>query len=124
MPRFSATLLDHAHHPRNAGQMPSPDAVGRSDPDNRAPQIWLFLRIAEGRVIEATFQSMGGGCMIACCSILTELLKGRRVEDCDRITARLISEELGGIPPDKFFSAELSIQALENALDSWEASRK
>ena len=111
MPRFSATLLDHARHPRNAGEMPSPDAVGSSDPDNRGPQVWLFLRIAEGRVIEALFQSMGCGCTIACCSILTELLKGRLLGDCDHITAKSIAEGLGGIPPDKFFSAELAMRA-------------
>jgi NifU-like protein involved in Fe-S cluster formation len=124
VPRFSASLLEHARHPRNAGEMSSPDAVGSSDPDNRAPQIWLFLRIVEGRVIEAMFQSLGCGCTIACCSVLTELLKGRMLEDCDHITAKSIAEELGGIPSDKYFSADLAIRALENALDSREESRQ
>jgi nitrogen fixation NifU-like protein len=122
VPRFSATLLDHTRHPRNAGDMPSPDAVGSSDPDSRAPRVWLFLRIAGGRVIDVKFQSMGCGCTIACCSVLTELLKGRMLEDCDHITAKSIAEELGGIPPDKYFSAELAIRAMESALDSWEES--
>ena len=119
MPRFSATLLEHARHPRNAGDMPSPDAVGSSDPDSRAPKVWLFLRIEGGRVIDAKFQSSGCGCTIACCSVLTELLKDRTLDECDRITAKSIADALGGIPLDKYSSADLAIRAMEHALDAW-----
>jgi NifU-like protein involved in Fe-S cluster formation len=120
VPRFSATLLEHARHPRNAGDMPSPDAVGSSDPDSRAPKVWLYLRIEAQRVLEARFQSSGCGCTIACCSVLTELLTGRTLNECGCITAQSIADALGGIPADKGFSADLAIRAMEHALDAWE----
>jgi NifU-like protein involved in Fe-S cluster formation len=99
--------------------MEAPDLVGESSLDGRAPYFKVYLKIAEGRIRDASFQTFGCGVMIACGSILTEKLKGLGKDDAKRLEAGELAEALGGIPSPKVFCAELAITALTRALDGW-----
>ena len=118
MSRFSETLLDHSRHPRNAEPMPHPDAVGMASHHGSPPHIVLFLYLDQQSVREARFQATGCGVAIACASVLTELLRGRTLQECRRLQLVDLIEALGGIPPTKRFCAELAHIALQNALAS------
>ncbi len=116
MPRFSDTLLDHARAPRNSGAMLEPDATGKADLDGRAPRVFIYLKAKDGAVSDAGFQALGCGVTIACCSVLTELVKGRPLTECRNLTPKDVIDALDGVPSDKQFCADLAIKACKAGL--------
>lgn len=83
----------------------------------RAPHIVLFLYLDEQRVRQACFQATGCGIAVACASALTELIRGRTLEECRRLQVADLTQALGGIPQTKTYCAKLALLALENALE-------
>ncbi len=119
MPGYSNVLIDHFGNPRNAGRLESPDATGRGGDPNEGVFVLLHLRISDGRVAEARFQTFGCGPAIAAGSLLTEMIAGRSVEDCLAVTEEQLTEALGGLPKNKRWCARIAIVALQDALTKY-----
>jgi len=96
--------------------MESPDATGKASLRGRAPYVTIYLRISAETVTQAMFQTFGCGYSIACCSVLTELITGARIDDCRKLTADDLVNALDEIPPEKRFCAEMAVQAMHDAL--------
>jgi len=116
MPRFSEKLMEHFTSPRNSGRLDVPDRVGLAGIPNRGPFMRLDLRLLEGRIVEARYQTHGCGPSIACGSVLTELILGRSIEEARMLTAADLSDALDGLPDDKRHCADTAILALHDAL--------
>ena len=87
--------------------------------------ITLYLKIDEEEVIEkATFESYGCAANIAAASILTEIIKGRPIEDAWKITWKQISDELGGLPAIKYHCSILAVGALKRAIREYYKNRE
>src|SRR5262249_37377379 len=106
----------------NNGPLESADSIGLVGTPGNGPFFVLFLRFAERLVRDAKFQTYGCGATIACGSMLTEMIIGRPVEECLKITQDQLIEALDGIPPDKLHSPALAIGALRAALQNYESS--
>jgi nitrogen fixation NifU-like protein len=116
MGKFSETLMDHFLSPRNSGPMENPDAVGHAGTPGRGAFMILYLRVAEGAIAEARFQTVGCGVSIASGSVLTELIRGWLIAECLALTATDVIAALDGVPPDKLHGPALGIDALRDAL--------
>jgi nitrogen fixation NifU-like protein len=116
MPKFSPKLMEHFLAPRNQGRLESADRTGISGVPHQGPFLRLELRLHEGVIAEARFQAHGCGPAIACGSVLTELITGRRIEEALGLDPRSIIEALDGLPDDKLHCAEAAIAALRDAL--------
>ena len=116
MGKYSDTLMDHFMAPRNSGPLESPDVTGHAGTPGRGPFLILYLRIEGGHVVAAKFQTYGCGSTIACGSMLTEMIIGRSLEECSRLTPETLIERLDGVPSDKLHSPALAIGALRDAL--------
>ena len=116
MGRFSSILRDHLANPRNAGRLERADTVGRGGSPRRPPFMDVYLRIDSGIVREVTFETFGCGAAIAAGSMLTEMVKGRSVEDCLALTQKQLTDALGGLPADKTWCAQLAIDSMRSAL--------
>jgi nitrogen fixation NifU-like protein len=116
MGKFSDTLMDHLTSPRNSGVMEVPDLTGVTRTPGNGPFLVVYLRIQEGRVVAAKFQTYDCGPTIACGSILTELILGKTIEECLELTAEDLIEAVDGVPPDKLHCPALAIRAVRNAL--------
>src|SRR4030042_2875751 len=94
---YSETVGDHAFNPRNLGTLPQADGFARSaSGDGDTIEIWLKIR--DQRITEATFQTNGCAATIACCSMATEMIKGKGILQAQRISQDSIVEALGGLP--------------------------
>ena len=114
MPRYSATLLEHAKYPSNRGAIETTKFVGHSSLIGNPPFISIYVCIKEGKIVDASFESQGCGVTTAICSVTTELLKDRRLNslpDQDEIVA-----ELDGVPADKLHCVQIVLQAVSNAV--------
>ena len=109
---FSAKLLDHFEHPRNAGELAG--ATARVEVSN--PVCGDVLRLGaiveDGAVREVRFLCRGCTAAIACGSALTELVRGRDVREMEGISAERIAEAVGGLPEASFHAAQLGSDAL------------
>jgi len=117
MPRFSEIVMDHFLAPRNAGAMDTPDGIGNADVGGRAPRMRIYVRLADQRIEQATFESFGCGAAIAAASMLTELVTGKTADDCRALKEQELYDALGGLPTEKRFCCGLALWALNNALD-------
>jgi len=113
--RYSATLVDHFLHPRNAGMMQTPDGVGEDEYAGCGDLARFFLRVREGRAVEVRFQTYGCGPTIAAASVASELARGRTVEDLLQVKAGEIEAALDGLPDDRKHAADVAAAALRAA---------
>ena len=118
---YSATLIDHFEHPRNAGEMPDADASAYVTNPVCGDSLRLFLRIANGRVTAASFLSSGCPATIGTSSAATELLRGATVEEAGALTRQDYAAAAGGLPRSKLHCSVLAAAAVRNALAAWRA---
>jgi len=120
---YSATLIDHFEHPRNAGAMPDADAEAFVTNPVCGDSLRLFLRFAEGRIAAASFLSSGCPASIATSSAATEMVAGRTPEEAEALTRDDFAAAVGGLPASKVHCSVLAAAAVRNAIAAWRAQR-
>lgn len=113
---YSDLVMDHFANPRNMGDMENPSGVGDVGNPVCGDMMRLYLKIENDVIVDARFKTFGCGAAIASSSILTEMLKGKKIEDALRISNEAVAEALGGLPPTKMHCSVLAEDALKKAL--------
>jgi len=116
---YSEKVMDHFMNPRNVGEIDGADGVGEVGNPACGDMMRLYLKIEDGRVQDAKFRTFGCGAAIASSSMLTEMIKGKTVDEARAITNQQVAEALDGLPAVKIHCSVMAEQAVKSALDDY-----
>lgn len=116
---YSKEVMEHYRNPKNVGKIDDADAIGEAGSLACGDALKIYLKIKDGVVTDAKFQTFGCGSAVASSSILTEMIIGKPIEEVKKITNKEIADKLGGLPPEKMHCSVMGHEALENALSKY-----
>jgi len=116
---YSETVMEHFMNPRNVGEIEAADGVGEVGNPACGDMMRLYLKIEAGRVVDAKFRTFGCGAAIASSSMLTEMIKGKTVDEAREISNQAVADALGGLPEVKIHCSVMAEQAVKSALDDY-----
>ena len=116
---YSEKVMDHFRSPRNVGVMENPSGVGKVGNPICGDVMELFIKVENGIITDARFRTFVCGAAIATSSMVTELVKGKTLEEALQISNKAVAEALGGLPPIKMHCSVLAEEALKAAIDDY-----
>ncbi len=117
---YSKTVMDHFKKPRNVGTIENADAIGEVGNPLCGDMMTIYLKIKDEKIEDIKFQTFGCGAAIAVSSMLTEMAKGKTIEDAKKITNKDVAEALEGLPKNKLHCSNLGADALQLAIKDFE----
>jgi nitrogen fixation NifU-like protein len=119
---YSDLVMEHFRHPRNVGQIDDADAKAVEGSPACGDMVAVYLKVdpESQRITDVKFESYGCASNIATGSIITELAKGKTLEEAKNITWKEASEALGGLPPIKVHCSVLAVDGLRAAIENYE----
>ena len=109
---YSDIVIEHFSNPRNVGMIEDPDGYGKVGSPVCGDMMELYLKIADGRIVDAKFRTFGCAAAIASSSMATEMIKGQSLEAVAAFTDQEVVEALGGLPEAKIHCSVLAASAL------------
>jgi len=116
---YSEQVMEHFRNPRNVGVIEDADGVGKVGNPVCGDIMELSIKVKDGRIDDAKFRTFGCGAAIATSSMVTELVKGKTVEEALEVSNKAVVEALGGLPPVKMHCSVLAEQALRSAIEDY-----
>jgi len=117
---YTEKVLDHFQNPRNVGELPDANGVGKVGNAKCGDIMQIFLKINDAGIIEdCSFKTFGCGAAVATSSMATELIKGKSVEEAKQLSNAAVVEALEGLPPQKIHCSVLAEEAVKAALDDY-----
>ena len=121
---YSKKVMEHFTNPKNVGIIENPDGYGKVGNPVCGDLMEIFIKVENDIITNITFKTFGCGSAIATSSIVTELAKGKHVDEALKITRDMVADELDGLPPIKMHCSNLAADALHAAIDDYKNKKK
>ena len=116
---YSDKVMDHFANPRNVGVIPDADGMGQVGNPVCGDMMTFYIKVKDGRLEDVKFQTFGCGAAIAVSSMVSEMAKGKTLDEAMALTNDLVAEELGGLPKNKMHCSNLGADALHEAIKDY-----
>ena len=117
---YSEKVLDHYQNPRNMGEVEDADGVGVVGNPVCGDMMKITIKVRDNRIADVKFKTFGCGAAIATTSMVTELVKGKTLEEAAQVTNRQVAEALDGLPPIKMHCSLLAEEAIKAAIEDYQ----
>ena len=124
MKMYSEKVIDHFKNPHNVGKIEDADGIGTVGNRACGDVMKLYIKVEDNKIVDIKFETMGCAAAIATSSIITDLAKGKTIEEALKITKDNIVEELEGLPQMKVHCSLLAIDALHAAIKDYQEKKK
>ena len=121
---YSEKVMDHFKNPRNMGEIPDADGIGTVGNPVCGDMMAVYIKVKDKRIVDIKFKTFGCGAAIATSSMVTELAKGKTLEEAKKITRATVAESLGGLPKIKMHCSNLAADALHQAIEDYYTKQK
>ncbi len=120
---YSAKVIEHFQNPRNVGEIKDADGVGTVGNPSCGDIMSIYIKVENDIITDIKFKTFGCGAAIATSSITTEMVKGKTIEEAEKLTRNQVAEALDGLPPIKMHCSNLATDALRAAIENFKANR-
>jgi nitrogen fixation NifU-like protein len=121
---YTQKVMDHFRNPRNMGEIPDADGVGTVGNPVCGDMMTMYIKVKKNRIEDIKFKTFGCGAAIATSSMVTELAKGKTLEEAQKITRANVADALDGLPPIKMHCSNLAADALRAAIEDYHKKQK
>ncbi len=119
--QYSQKVMEHFMNPHNMGDMPDANGVGTVGNPICGDVMKILLKIENNHIVDARFKTFGCGAAIATSSMVTDLVKGKTIEEALAVTNRTVAEALDGLPPIKMHCSVLAEEGVQAAIEDYRA---
>jgi len=116
---YSEKVMEHFKHPRNVGEINNPDGVGHVGNPTCGDIMELYIKVENNKIIDAKFKTFGCGAAIATSSMITEIVKGKTIDEALKISNKTVIKALDGLPKVKRHCSVLAENALRLAIEDY-----
>ena len=117
---YNDKVMEHFANPHNVGEIPDADAVGEVGNPTCGDIMRMYLKIKDNRIVDIKFKTFGCGAAVATSSMVTEMAKGKKLDEAVEITNKAVAEALGGLPPAKMHCSNLAADGLQAAIKDYQ----
>ena len=121
---YTEKVKEHFFHPRNVGEIKNADGIGKVGNPTCGDVMAIYIKVKEDRIIDIKFKTFGCTAAIATSSVLTEMAKGKTLDEALKITRDDVANELGGLPAIKLHCSNLAADALREAIKDYRSKKK
>jgi len=116
---YSEKVMELFKKPHNLGRMKNPDGVGKVGNPICGDVMYLYIKVKDNIIKDIKFETFGCAAAIATSSMITDLAKGKTLDEAEKITRENIAKEVGGLPPIKMHCSNLAADALHEAIKDY-----
>ena len=116
---YSEKVMEHFRNPRNVGEIENADGVGEVGNPVCGDMMTFYIKVDNNRLTDVKFKTFGCGAAIAVSSMVSEMAKGKTLEEALKITNQMVAQELGGLPQNKLHCSNLGADALHKAIENY-----
>lgn len=116
---YSTKVMEHFQNPHNVGEIPDADGVGNVGNPVCGDIMRLYIKVKNNVITDAKFKTFGCGAAIATSSMVTDIVKGKTIEEALKISNKIVAEALGGLPKIKMHCSVLAEEALRSAINDY-----
>ena len=124
MPVYSEKVMQHFMSPHNVGEIADADGVGEIGNPVCGDMMTFYIKVKDNRIEDVKYKTFGCGAAIAVSSMVSDMVKGKTLEEALTVTPALVAKELEGLPKQKFHCSNLGAQALTKAIQDYLSKKK
>lgn len=124
MVMYSKKVMDHFMSPRNVGEIKDADGIGEVGNPVCGDMMTFYIKVKDNKLDDVKFKTFGCGAAIAVSSMVSEMAKGKTLDEALKISNKNVAKELGGLPKNKLHCSNLGADALHKAIENYQNKQK
>ena len=124
MPVYSEKVMQHFMSPHNVGEIADADGVGEIGNPVCGDMMTFYIKVKDNRIEDVKYKTFGCGAAIAVSSMVSDLVKGKTIEEALTVNPAMVAKELEGLPKNKMHCSNLGAQALHRAIRNYAINNK
>lgn len=121
---YSEKVMEHFSNPRNVGEIENADGIGEVGNPVCGDMMTIYIKVDDGKLSDVKFKTFGCGAAIATSSMITELAKGKTIEEALEISRDDVADSLDGLPPVKMHCSNLAADGLHLAIEDYKKKQE